>query len=106
MVRYEEELLRYATEKIGGVEGVRIIGTAREKAGVVSFLMKGIHAHDIGTIVDQRGIAIRTGHHCAQPVMAFYGVSATARASFALYNTKEEVDCLVTALEEAGEVFA
>ncbi len=106
MLEYEDQLLRYAIDQIGGVKGVRLIGTAREKMGVVSFLVDGIHAHDVGTIVDQQGVAIRTGHHCAQPVMDFYGVAATARASFALYNTKAEVDCLVAALGRAREVFA
>ena len=106
MLEYEDQLLRYAIDQIGGVKGVRLIGTAREKMGVVSFLVDGIHAHDVGTIVDQQGVAIRTGHHCAQPVMEFYGVAATARASFALYNTKAEVDCLVAALGRARKVFA
>ncbi len=105
MVAYEDELLRYASKRIGSVEGVRLIGTAPQKAGVVSFLMDEIHAHDLGTIVDQEGVAIRTGHHCAQPVMDFYGVTATARASFAFYNTKAEVDTLVEALIQAREVF-
>lgn len=105
MVEYERELLQYAIDVIGGIEGVRLIGTASDKAAVVSFLVDGIHAHDVGTIVDQEGIAIRTGHHCAQPVMDFYGVAATARASFALYNTKEEIDTLVAALRAARGVF-
>jgi cysteine desulfurase/selenocysteine lyase len=105
MLEYEDQLLRYAIDQIGGVKGVRLIGTAREKMGVVSFLLDGIHAHDVGTIVDQQGVAIRTGHHCAQPVMDFYGVAATARASFALYNTKADVDCLVAALGRARKVF-
>lgn len=103
--RYEADLLEYATAAIGAVQGVRLIGTAKHKAGVVSFVREGIHAHDIGTIVDQEGVAIRTGHHCAQPVMAFYGLAATARASFALYNTKQEVDALVEALDTARKVF-
>ncbi len=105
IAEYESELLLYALEAIGGVEGIRLVGTPRKRAGVVSFLMEGIHPHDIGTIVDQEGIAIRTGHHCAQPVMDFYGVAATARASFALYNTREEVDSLVVALGKTHEVF-
>ena len=105
IARYESELLQYALEAIRRVEGIRLVGTPRERAGVVSFLMEGIHPHDIGTIVDQEGIAIRTGHHCAQPVMDFYGVAATARASFALYNTREEVDSLVTALSKTQEIF-
>ena len=106
MLEYEDQLLRYGIDEIGGLKGVRLIGTAREKMGVVSFLLDGIHAHDVGTIVDQQGVAIRTGHHCAQPVMDFYGVAATARASFALYNTKADVDCLVAALGRARKVFA
>ena len=103
---YEDEVLQYAIESIGSVPGVKLFGTAKARAAVVSFLMDGVHAHDVGTIVDQDGVAIRTGHHCAQPVMDFYGVTATARASFALYNTKDEVDKLVTALHRVGEVFS
>lgn len=103
---YEEELLQYATERALEVPGVRIIGTAREKASVLSFVMDAAHPHDIGTILDQEGIAIRTGHHCAQPVMQRFGVPATARASFAFYNTRAEVDALIGALERVREVFA
>jgi cysteine desulfurase/selenocysteine lyase len=102
---YEAELLGYATRKLSGLGGVRIIGTAREKAGVVSFVMDAVHPHDIGTILDQEGIAIRTGHHCAQPVMDFYGVPATARASIAFYNTHEEIDALVNGIGKVLEVF-
>lgn len=102
---HEHELLEYATERLGAIEGVRLIGTAREKAAVVSFTVDGIHPHDIGTILDQEGIAIRVGHHCAQPVMQFYGVPATARASFSLYNTRDEVDALVAGIETCIEVF-
>jgi cysteine desulfurase/selenocysteine lyase len=105
-VAYEAELLRYATEKISAIEGVRIIGTAREKASVLSFVVDGVHPHDIGTILDQSGIAIRAGHHCAQPVMQRFNVPATARASFAFYNTKTEVDALAQAIEEVIEVFS
>ncbi len=101
---YEHDLLRYATEELGRIPGVRIIGTAREKAAVLSFVMEGIHPHDIGTILDDEGIAIRTGHHCAQPVMQRFGVPATARASFAFYNTKEEIDLLVRTLRKVKEV--
>ena len=104
MVAYERELLDYATRAVSSVEGLRLIGTPKERAGVVSFVLEGVHAHDIGTILDQDGIAIRTGHHCAQPVMQRFGVPATARASFALYNTREEVDALVTALDKVAEV--
>ena len=105
VMAYESDVLCYAIDAIGAVDGVRLIGTAEDKTAVVSFLLEGIHAHDVGTIVDQDGIAIRTGHHCAQPVMDFYGVAATARASFALYNTKDEVDVLAAALEGARKVF-
>ncbi|NTV38290.1 MAG: aminotransferase class V-fold PLP-dependent enzyme [Anaerolineales bacterium] len=100
----EQDLLKYATEQILTVPGVRIIGTAREKAAVLSFVMEGIHPHDIGTILDTEGIAIRTGHHCAQPVMLRFGIPATARASFAFYNTKEEVDAFIRALVKVKEV--
>jgi cysteine desulfurase / selenocysteine lyase len=102
---YEHELLNYATERLSAIEGVRIIGTAREKLGVLSFVIEDIHPHDIGTILDQRGIAVRAGHHCAQPVMQRFKVPATARASFAFYNTREEVDVLVSAIEKVIEVF-
>jgi cysteine desulfurase/selenocysteine lyase len=104
--QYEEELLAYATEKLSNIEGVRIIGTAREKASVISFTIENVHPHDIGTILDQSGIAVRAGHHCAQPVMQFFQIPATARASFAFYNTREEVDVLVDAVQKVIEVFA
>ncbi len=100
----EHDLLAYATEKILTIPGVSIIGTAAQKAAVLSFTMEGIHPHDIGTILDVEGVAIRTGHHCAQPVMQFFGVPATARASFAFYNTKEEVDAFIKALHKVIEV--
>ena len=103
---YEHELLAYATEAVSAIPGIRLIGTAREKAGLFSFLLDSIHPHDIGTILDQEGIAIRTGHHCAQPVMQRFGIAATARASFALYNTREEVDALVEGIQKVQEVFA
>jgi cysteine desulfurase / selenocysteine lyase len=106
VAEYEHELLRYATEVVSAIPGVRLIGTAKEKAGVLSFVMEGIHPHDIGTILDQEGIAIRTGHHCAQPVMERFGIDATARASFGLYNTKEEIDVLVRGIQKVQEVFA
>jgi len=102
---YEHELLAYATEKISAIEGVRIIGTAEKKSSVVSFVVGNIHAHDVGTIVDREGIAIRTGHHCTQPVMRRFGIPATARASFAFYNTMEEVDKLAGALLHVKEIF-
>jgi cysteine desulfurase/selenocysteine lyase len=103
---YEQELLRYATEKLSAIEGVRIIGTAREKASVLSFVIEDVHPHDVGTILDQSGIAIRAGHHCAQPVMQHFKVPATARASFAFYNTHAEVDKLAQAVEKVIEVFS
>jgi cysteine desulfurase/selenocysteine lyase len=103
---HEQELLRYATEKLSAIEGVRIIGTAREKASVLAFVLDEVHPHDVGTILDQEGIAIRAGHHCAQPVMQHFGVPATARASFAFYNTKEEADALAAAVQKVIEVFA
>src|SRR2546423_1759681 len=105
-VAYEHELLRYATEKISSIEGVRIIGTAREKTGVLSFVIDGVHPHDIGTILDQEGIAVRAGHHCAQPVMQHFNVPATARASFAFYNTRDEIDKLADSIQKVIEIFA
>jgi cysteine desulfurase / selenocysteine lyase len=103
---HESELLRYATSAVSSIPGLRVIGTANDKASVLSFTMQDVHPHDIGTILDQEGIAIRTGHHCSQPVMQHFGVEATARASFGLYNTKEEVDALVRGIERVREVFA
>ncbi len=106
IAEYEHELLEYATKKMSAIEGVKIIGTAKEKASVISFTIENVHPHDIGTILDQQGIAIRAGHHCAQPLMKFFDVPATARASFAFYNTKEEVDKLADAVQKVIEVFA
>jgi cysteine desulfurase/selenocysteine lyase len=103
--QHENELLAYATAAIQELPGVRIIGTARHKASILSFVLDGVHPHDIGTIVDQEGVAIRTGHHCAQPVMARFGVPATARASFAMYNNREDVDALIAALRRVQAVF-
>jgi cysteine desulfurase/selenocysteine lyase len=103
--QYEHQLLDYATGTLSEVPGLRLIGTARQKAAVLSFVLEGIHAHDLGTILDSEGIAIRTGHHCAMPVMDFYGVPATARASLAFYNTRAEIDRLATSLRKAREVF-
>ncbi|MGA7953568.1 MAG: cysteine desulfurase [Gloeobacterales cyanobacterium] len=103
---YEDELLAHATEAIAEIPGIRLIGTARDKASVLSFLIEGVHPHDIGTILDREGIAIRAGHHCAQPVMERFGVPATARASFAFYNTLEEVDALVAGIRKVQEVFS
>jgi cysteine desulfurase/selenocysteine lyase len=104
--KYEHGLLEYATARLADIPGVRIIGTATEKASVLSFEIEGVHPHDIGTILDQQGIAVRAGHHCAQPVMQFFDVPATARASFAFYNTREEVDKLADAVQKVIEVFA
>jgi cysteine desulfurase/selenocysteine lyase len=106
IAEYEHELLAYAVRTISGVPGVKLIGTAKERAGVLSFVLEGVHPHDVGTILDQEGIAIRTGHHCAQPIMQRFGIPATARASFAFYNTKEEVDALAQGIQRVHEVFA
>jgi cysteine desulfurase/selenocysteine lyase len=103
---YEHELLAYATEALRGVPGLRLIGTAKEKASVLSFLLGEVHPHDIGTVLDREGIAIRTGHHCAQPLMRRLGVPATARASLAFYNSREDIDALVAGLHKVREVFA
>ena len=103
---HEHNLLAFATERISSLPGVRLIGTAQEKAAVLSFVLEGVHPHDIGTVLDQEGIAVRTGHHCAQPVMQFFGVPATVRASFALYNTEEEVDALVRGISRVQEIFS
>jgi cysteine desulfurase / selenocysteine lyase len=103
---YEHELLEYATSRLADIPGVTIIGTAANKASVLSFTIEDIHPHDIGTILDQEGIAIRAGHHCAQPVMQFFDVPATARASFAFYNTREEAEKLADAVQRVIEVFA
>jgi cysteine desulfurase/selenocysteine lyase len=102
---HEHELLVYATERLREIPGLRLFGTAPEKAAVVSFLLDDVHPHDIGTVLDQEGIAVRTGQHCAQPVMDHYGVSATARASFGLYNTRSDVDALVAGLRKVQEFF-
>jgi cysteine desulfurase/selenocysteine lyase len=102
---HEHDLLGYATAALSEVKGLRILGTAPEKSAVVSFTLDGVHPHDVGTILDQEGIAIRTGHHCAQPVMERFGIPATARASFGLYNTREEADALVSGLRKVSEVF-
>jgi cysteine desulfurase/selenocysteine lyase len=106
MGAWETELLDYATAQIAEIPEVRIIGTAREKASVLSFVIAGIHPHDIGTILDREGIAVRAGHHCAQPVMQRFEIPATTRASFAFYNTRAEVDALIAGVRTAIEVFA
>ncbi|MEP7176681.1 MAG: cysteine desulfurase [Gemmatimonadales bacterium] len=103
---WEEELLAYATERVGALDGIRLIGTAREKASVLSFVVEGVHPHDVGAVLDDEGIAIRAGHHCAQPVMRHFGLAATARASFAFYNTRDEVDALVRGLRRVRTLFA
>ena len=103
---YEHELLEYGTEQLQAIEGLRLIGTARQKASVLSFLLDGIHPHDIGTVLDTQGIAIRTGHHCAQPLMQRFQIPATARASLAFYNTKAEIDALVEGIHRTFEVFS
>ena len=103
---HERGLLAYGTEALRQVPGVRLIGTASEKASILSFVMEGVHPHDIGTVVDQEGVAIRTGHHCTQPVMDRFGIPATARASLAMYNTRDDIDALIRALGRAREVFA
>ncbi len=106
IMKHEEDLLEYGTEALSSVPGLRLIGTADRKASILSFVLKGVHAHDIGTIVDTEGVAIRTGHHCTQPVMERFGIPATARASIAMYNTREDIDVLVRALETVRQVFA
>ncbi len=103
---WEHELLSYATQRLGEIEGVRLIGTARNKAAVVGFLLEGVHPHDIGTVLDDQGVAIRAGHHCAQLVMERFGVPATARASFAFYNTRAEVDALIHGVHTVKKMFA
>jgi len=105
VARHEADLLAYATGELSAIPGLRIIGTAADKVSVVSFVLDGAHPHDVGTILDQEGVAIRTGHHCTQPVMDFFGVPATARASMALYNTRDDIDRLVAALRRVPEVF-
>jgi cysteine desulfurase/selenocysteine lyase len=102
---HERDLLTYATQAASGIPGLRIVGTARRKASILSFTLDGLHPHDIGTILDDQGVAIRAGHHCAMPVMQRYGIGGTARASFALYNTREEVDALVAGIRKAQEMF-
>ena len=103
---YEDELLAYATEKLSATNGVTLIGTAAKKTSILSFVLDDIHPHDIGSILDQHGVAIRAGHHCTQPVMQRFGVPATSRASLSMYNTREEVDTLVMAVKTVQEVFA
>jgi cysteine desulfurase/selenocysteine lyase len=99
--RYEDELLAYATDAIESIEGVRLVGTAAQKTSVLSFVVEGAHPQDLGILLDNKGIAVRTGHHCAQPLMDRFGIPGTVRASLALYNTKDEITQLATALEKA-----
>ena len=101
---YEDELLRYATEELANIEGMRFIGQAPKRNGLISFVIAGIHPYDLGTIIDKMGVAVRTGHHCAEPVMTFFGIPGTVRASFAMYNTKEEIDIFVKAVERAANM--
>jgi cysteine desulfurase/selenocysteine lyase len=101
----EHELLRYATERLKALPGLRIIGEARDKASVLSFVLDGIHPHDVGTILDSEGVVVRAGHHCAQPVMTAFGIPATTRASLAYFNTREDVDKLVSGILKVQEIF-
>jgi cysteine desulfurase/selenocysteine lyase len=105
IARYEHDLLAQATRAVADIPGLRVIGTAAEKAGILSFVMDGIHPHDLGTILDTHGVAIRAGHHCAMPVMTRFGIPGTARASLAVYNTEHDVAALVDALGEAQKLF-
>ncbi len=102
---HEQDLIAYGMRALETIEDLRIIGTAKEKASVLSFVIEGIHPHDIGTILDKDGIAVRTGHHCAQPVMEFFKIPATARASLGLYNMREDIEALVAGLRKVKEVF-
>src|SRR5207247_4503334 len=101
----EEDLLSYATARLSAIPGLTIVGTAKSKAAVISFTLEGVHPHDVGTVLDREGVAVRTGHHCAQPVMEFFGIPATSRASFGLYNTRGEVDALARGIERVLEMF-
>jgi cysteine desulfurase/selenocysteine lyase len=103
---HEHELLEYGTRLLSDLPGLRLVGTAREKAGVLSFVLDGVHPHDVGTVLDHEGIAVRTGHHCAQPVMDRYGIPATTRASLACFNTKDELDTLARGIRKVQEMFA
>lgn len=102
---HEKMLLEYATEQLQQIKGLSIIGTAKEKASVISFILEDAHPHDVGQLLDYEGVAVRTGHHCTQPIMTRFGIPATTRASFAFYNTKEEVDRLVAAVKKVQEMF-
>jgi cysteine desulfurase/selenocysteine lyase len=102
---WEAELLRLATERVRAIPGVSLVGTAPEKVAVLSFVLAGVHPHDVGTVLDDTGVAVRAGHHCAQPVMERFGIPATVRASFAFYNTPDEIEALARGIERAGAVF-
>jgi cysteine desulfurase/selenocysteine lyase len=102
---YEHELLAYGTAQLESIPGLRLIGTAREKASILSFILEGVHPHDVGTILDREGVAVRTGHHCAQPVLEWFGVPATTRASLAFYNTRQDIDALVAGIAKVKEIF-
>jgi cysteine desulfurase/selenocysteine lyase len=106
IARYEDELLDYATLKLQEIEGMKLYGTSREKTAVISFNIEGLHPYDIGTLVDKMGIAVRTGHHCAQPIMDFYKIPGTVRASFSFYNTKEEIDRFIEAVKKAKSMLS
>ncbi|MDM8175744.1 aminotransferase class V-fold PLP-dependent enzyme [Olivibacter sp. 47] len=101
---YETELLKYATKALSEIDQIRFIGTAKEKSSVISFLVNGAHPYDVGVILDKLGIAVRTGHHCTQPLMERFGIPGTVRASIAMYNTKEEIDLLVSAVKRAASM--
>jgi len=105
IAEYEKELLAYGTKALMNITGLRLIGTAKDKAAILSFILPNIHPHDLGTLLDEEAIAVRTGHHCTQPVMKRFNISATARASLAFYNTKAELDRLVVGIEKAKEIF-
>lgn len=106
VAEHEADLLRHASELLSGEPGIRMIGAARERVGVLSFVVEGVHPHDVGTILDLHGVAVRASHHCAQPLMKRFGIPGTVRAAFALYNTTEDVDRLVAGVREARKVFA
>jgi len=106
VAQHETQLLDYLMQQLGNIDGMRLIGTAANKASVQSFLVDDIHPHDLGTILDHQGVAIRTGHHCAMPVMDYYGVPGTARASVALYNNRDDIDQLVDAIRKAQQIFS
>ncbi len=103
---HEKNLLNYMSSELSNIEGINLVGTSDKKIGVQSFTLENIHSHDIGTILDHQGVAIRTGHHCAMPVMEFFGISGTARASLALYNNEQDIDCLVAGLHKVKEIFS